>query len=200
MRAFITGASGFIGSHLLEELLKKDYDIRVLIHRRDIQKRKEVEYIRGDILDFNLLRNAFEHSDVVFHLAAALGSSVLQKDEFIRINTIGTENVLKAAEAAGVKRVIHISSAGIFGAVQSNEAVSEDYPPVPISLYDQSKLEGENIVRRFFQKGNDIVLDFLFDLLDAGDIKGGIFFYFFQCLHWYLSPLSPGFTSPHFNF
>ncbi len=153
MRAFITGASGFVGTHLVDKLLKNNWSVRILIHKNNISESKNCEVILGDINDKNMLEEALSEVDVLFHLAAALGGSLIDKKEFFRINAAGTKNVLDAAFKAGVKKAVHFSSAGVLGAVRNNEAADEDYPADPISPYDQSKLEGEKIALNRAKKG-----------------------------------------------
>ncbi len=158
MKAFVTGASGFIGTHLVSELLRQNWDVSVLLHKRPLYEHEKIRVHRGDIGDKALLREALQGTDVLFHLAAALGASLISEKEFFRINAGGTENVLRAAEEAGVKRVIHFGSAGVLGSVRKNKAVGEDHPPNPLDIYDKTKLEGERAALRFAQEGMEIVL------------------------------------------
>ena len=158
MRAYITGASGFIGNHLLQRLIQKNWQVRALFHKRNISLAEKCEIVKGDIQDFDLLKDSLQETDVLFHLAAALGSLLIKKEEFFRINALGTKNVLNAAREAGVKRIIHLSSAGVLGSVRKNELADENYPLNPKNIYDETKLDGENIALRFAEKGMDIVV------------------------------------------
>jgi len=158
MRAFVTGASGFIGSHLIDHLLEKKWKVRVLLHESRIRREKEVDVVWGDITDLDTLEKALKNTDILFHGAAALGAKILDKEEFFRINAEGTEKILEASRKAGVKRVVHFSSAGVLGKVKNNETASEDYPLNPISTYDQSKLEGEKIAVRHSREGTNVVI------------------------------------------
>ena len=158
VKAFITGASGFIGNHLVEELLDKNWQVSVLLHKRSIPKEKECKVIMGNIGYYSYLREAFKGTDVLFHLAAALGSSLINKEEFFRINAEGTENILRAAREAGVKRIVHFSSSGVLGSVKKHETADENYPKKPIDVYDKSKLEGEKIALRYAREGMDVVV------------------------------------------
>jgi len=158
MRAFLTGASGFIGTHLVDYLLEKNWQVRALLHQSKIHRQEEIEVLRGDVRDFQALREAFEETDVLFHLAASLGSALISEDEFYQINDHGTRNILKAAQAKNVKRIVHLSSAGVLGLVKKNEIASEDYPLNPMSIYDKSKLEGEKVALRMAQEGMNIVV------------------------------------------
>ena len=158
MKAFVTGASGFIGTHLVSELLKQNWEVGVLIHKQPFSEQEKVRIFRGDIRDSSVLKEALLETDVLFHLAAALGASLINRKEFFRVNAEGTENVLRAARDAGVKRVIHFGSAGVLGAVKENEAVGEEYPSRPIDIYDATKLEGEKTALRFAREGMDVVV------------------------------------------
>lgn len=158
MRALITGASGFVGTHLIKKLLKNNWSVRILIHNKNIHESRDCEVFTGDIGDKKVLEDALREVDVLFHLAAALGGALLAKNEFFRINAAGTQKVLEAAFNAGVKKAIHFSSAGVLGAVQNNEAADEGYPTGPISAYDQSKLEGEKIALNFAKEGKPVIV------------------------------------------
>lgn len=156
MRAFITGATGFVGTHLVDKLLKNNWLVRILIHNKNIPESRDCEVFFGDVGDKKIMEDALRGVDVLFHLAAALGGSLINKNEFFRINAAGTQNVLEAAFNAGVKKVLHFSSAGVLGAVQNNEAADEDYPTNPLSAYDQSKLEGEKIALNHAKEGKPV--------------------------------------------
>ena len=158
MKAFITGASGFVGTHLARALLRQDWKVTLLRHERDLPGTEGCRVVQGDIRDPDSLKNVLEGSDVLFHLAAALGASRIGPQEFFRINVQGTRNVLEAASDAGVSRTIHFSSAGVLGSVQKNHPVSEDHSPSPRDIYDKTKLEGEKIALQFAQNGANIVV------------------------------------------
>ncbi|MFZ2055469.1 MAG: NAD-dependent epimerase/dehydratase family protein [Candidatus Aminicenantales bacterium] len=158
MRAFVTGGSGFIGSHLVRSLLGRGFEVRALAHRSPLPPAGQLEIVVGDIGDRELLDRALDGVDILFHLASALGSSVIGRDEFRRINALGTECVLEAARRSGVGRVIHFSSAGVFGAVKKGEIAAESSPPAPITVYDKTKLEGEETALRFAREGLDVVV------------------------------------------
>ena len=158
MRVFITGGSGFIGSHLIESIVGRGFEVRALVHRSPLRVSAQVETVQGDICDKELLSKALEGTDILFHLASALGSSAIGRDEFRRINVLGTESVLESARSAGVGRALHLSSAGVFGAVKGVEIVAESFPPKPITVYDKTKLEGEKAALRFAEEGSDVVV------------------------------------------
>lgn len=157
-RAFVTGSSGFIGRHLVESLLKGGWSVTALVNSRDLPERNRLTVIRGDICDFDLLKNSMEGTTCLFHLASALGASLIGEKEFFRINAEGTKAVLEAAVTAGVGRVVHFSSAGILGSVKKGVVAEEDYPAGPIEPYDRSKFEGEKIARAKAAAGMNVVV------------------------------------------
>lgn len=158
MRAFVTGGSGFIGGHLVESLVARGFEVRALVHRSPLRPRVKVETWQGDICDQELLSRALKGTDILFHLASALGSSAIGRDEFRRINAQGTESVLESALSAGVGRVVHFGSAGVFGTVRKGDTAAESFPLKPISIYDKTKLEGEEAALRFAREGMDVVI------------------------------------------
>ena len=158
MQAFVTGASGFIGGHLSAALVRRGWTVRALVHQTKLSGSPEVQAIRGDIQDFGLLKEVLQGTDVLFHLAAALGASLIDRDKFFRINVEGTENVLRAARENAVKKVIHFSSAGVLGAVKKNDVAAEDYPLNPQNIYDLTKLEGEKTALRFAAEGMKVAV------------------------------------------
>jgi nucleoside-diphosphate-sugar epimerase len=158
MRAFVTGGSGFIGGHLVDALVSSGFEVRALVHRSPLRSQGKVEAWPGDICDRDLLRRALKGTDILFHLASALGSAVIGRDEFRRINAQGAECVLGAALRAGVRRVVHFSSAGVFGSVRKGDIATESSLPSPVSVYDKTKLEGEKAALRFAGSGLNVVI------------------------------------------
>ncbi len=158
MQAFVTGAAGFIGSHLVDALIQKGWRVRALIHRTPLAQVKGVELVTGDIGDRRVLAAAFDGVDVAFHLASVLGSAVVSQEEFRRINVEGTAAMLEEARSKGSVRFIHVSSAGVLGSVPSGEAVDETFPPRPLSIYDRTKLEAEKMALDAASSGMDVVI------------------------------------------
>jgi len=147
----VTGGAGFIGSHIVERLVGEGHDVRVLDdfssgHEANLESfRTKVELIRGDIRDAQLVNDAVNGVDIVFH-EAALGSvprSVADPLTTHEVNITGTLNVLLAARDAGVKRVVYASSSSVYGETPVLPK-SEDLTPKPLSPYALSKLTGEH--------------------------------------------------------
>jgi dihydroflavonol-4-reductase len=158
MLAFVTGASGFIGSHLVRTLKAGGWDVRAFVHRTPLAEIPGVTSMTGDIRDSAALEAAMAGADVVFHLAAAVGSVVTDPHVFREVNVGGTEAVLAAALRVGARRIVHFSSIGVLGAVKPGDTAGEDYPPAPRTLYDRTKFEAELAVRRAAADGLDVVI------------------------------------------
>jgi len=158
MRAFVTGASGFIGSSLAESLIEKGWSVRALVHQSPLRRPGGVEVVRGDIRDPGPWKETLRGTDVLFHLAAAVGFSRLSEDGFLEVNARGTEALFRAAKDAGVRKTVHVSSAGVIGSVKKGLVAAEDYAPNPRTTYDRTKLEAERVALRFAAEGMDLVV------------------------------------------
>jgi dihydroflavonol-4-reductase len=156
--AFVTGGTGFIGRHLVPALAGRGWKVRVLVHRTELPPQKGVEAVHGDIRDAMSLEKYCAAVDTVFHLAAAVGSAVTDRGSFRDVNGWGTEAVLAAARYAGVRRVVHVSSAGVLGVVEPGVVADETHPPNPQNLYDRTKWEAERAARRAAESGADVVI------------------------------------------
>lgn len=152
----VTGSAGFIGSHLVTRLLEARHNV-VGFDRREsraiagaLPRSTSFTGIVGDLGSREQVHAAMRDIDVVFHLGAMTSApeSVLRPSETYSTNVIGTLNVLDAAAASGVKRVVFASSAAVYGDVESSH-ISEDSALVPVSPYGTSKLIGEQLCESF---------------------------------------------------
>lgn len=156
-RALVTGGAGFIGSHLVRELIERKVQVRVLDSLVTGNRAnwgelgEQVEFYENDILDPGACQNACENVDAVFHLAALISvqQSIEAPDRADNINTGGTLNMLLAARDQKVKRFVFSSSAAVYG---NTEVVPtpEETLPMPLSPYGIQKLTGEHYARNFF--------------------------------------------------
>ena len=146
MKALVTGASGFIGSHIVDRLLTRGYDVRVLLRRTsstewlDVQR---VERITGDLFDEEALRQAVDGVDYIYHSAGLTKAKT--EAEYFRANTVGTTNLLRAAVEGGqkIRRFVFISSQTASGPSPGPTPMTEEAPPHPITTYGRSKLQAE---------------------------------------------------------
>ena len=153
MDILVTGGAGFIGSNLSEGLMKVG-DVRVLDdlssgNRENIQN-SEIRFIEGSITDLPLLKRSMEDVDYVLHLAAvsSVGLSVVNPLLANEVNVTGTLKILLAAKECGVKKVIYISSAAIYGDTDKLP-ISESFKPKPLSPYASTKIMGEYYCNNF---------------------------------------------------
>ena len=157
MRVLVTGGAGFIGSHIVEHFQGRA-EVRVLDNLRSgFLHNLEAfnhEFVRGSILDRELVRQAMQGVDYVFHLAAMISvpESMQKPAECTEINTIGTLVVLEEAARAGVKKLVLSSSAAIYGDNPVTPKL-ETMLPEPKSPYAITKLDGEYYCRMFTTEG-----------------------------------------------
>ena len=151
----VTGATGFIGSHLVDRLLADGLHVRCLVRRTSSLQflpRSGFESVHGDLLTGEGLHESLTGAHTVFHLAGAV-KAVSPKD-FLESNVRATANLLEEAANAKVRRVVHVSSVSAAGPSRSAKPTTEVMPPVPISQYGRAKLESELTVlgSRLFSK------------------------------------------------
>lgn len=154
-RALVTGANGFIGSHLAEELLRRGWDVRCLVRRpRGLGwiESLDVRLVRGDCRDKPTLGPAVDGVDYVFHLAGVI--SALSWEDYHQANVVGTRNLLETCleRNSGLKKFIHVSSISAAGPSKKGRAMTEDDPNRPVSDYGRSKLASEEAVREYAGK------------------------------------------------
>ena len=126
MKVLITGAGGFIGSHLVDSQLDQGHDVRAVDLHIDLLQHQlanpHLEAIRGDITDESVLKNLVDGIDVVYHLASAHLDVSLSNEHYRRVNVGATLSLLESARKAGVKRFVHCSSVGVIGDVENPPA------------------------------------------------------------------------------
>lgn len=151
MRILVTGGTGFIGSRLSLRCARRGDRVRVLAQENtdaESSNREEleaagIELQLGSVTDPAAVGRAMKDIDVVFHLAATQHEMNVPDEKFRNVNVGGTRNVLEAAEAAGVRRVVHGSTIGVYG--RPDGVVDEQSPVEPDNIYGVTKLEGERL-------------------------------------------------------
>lgn len=152
MRAVVTGGCGFIGSHVVRELLKQGHEITV-IDNLETGKRENipdtVAFIQADIRNYEEIAKHIQEDDVIFHLAAltSVPGSIENPLAYHETNIRGTYNILEAARSKNAKGVIFSSSAAVYG--NKEGMVDENTPPCPMSPYGLQKLMGEALAKMY---------------------------------------------------
>jgi dihydroflavonol-4-reductase len=152
MRVLITGGTGFIGSRLALRSLADGHAVRVLgqentpaeAQNRQLAEEKGAEVVVGSVTDPGVLHGAAEGVDTTFHLAAAQHEMNVPDEHFQDVNVGGTRNVLEACADAGVRRVVHGSTIGVYGSADG--VLDETSPAEPDNIYGRTKLEAERLV------------------------------------------------------
>lgn len=150
MRVLVTGGSGFIGSHVIDRLLKRGITVRVFDLLRPTH-RTDIEFQQGSILDIEALRIALNGADAVYHLAAVADVGEVVKDPSYAesINVRGTLNVLEAMRRTGVTRLVYGSTTWVYG--NSNADIVDEETPIgtPDHFYTATKLASETYCQTY---------------------------------------------------
>lgn len=161
-KILVTGADGFIGSHLTEELVKRGFDVRAFVlynsfnswgwlDHSDKEVLKSLDIFSGDIRDPHGVRTAMKGCDVVLHLAAliAIPYSYHSPDTYIDTNVKGTLNVVQAARELGVEKVVHTSTSEVYGTARF-VPITEEHPLQGQSPYSASKIAADQLAMSFY--------------------------------------------------
>jgi dihydroflavonol-4-reductase len=155
LKALVTGATGFIGSHLVELLLKNGYAVRCLVRKTSDTRWLNglaVEFVHGDLFTEDALQRAVHGVDYVYHSAGITKAKT--QEEYFRGNAEGTTNILLATlqHNPRLKRFVHISSQAAVGPSPTQDPIAEDTPARPITTYGRSKWKAEEECMRFMDK------------------------------------------------
>jgi NAD dependent epimerase/dehydratase len=159
-RALVTGADGFIGSRLIEMLVKKGYQVKALSQYNsfnnwgwleDVDCKDKIEILTGDIRDPHYCKHITRGVDTVFHLAAliAIPYSYIAPDSYVDTNIKGTLNICQAAKENGNIRVIHTSTSEVYGTAQY-VPIDENHPLQPQSPYSATKIAADAMAMSFY--------------------------------------------------
>ena len=164
MNILVTGAAGFLGSYLTESLVERGHKVRALMHYDSnnnwgwLEKsnfKNDIEFVVGDIRDFDSVYSAMKGVDEVFHLAALIGIpySYLSPLAYIKTNIEGTYNVLQSAKLLQTKNIIITSTSETYGTAQY-VPIDEKHPKVGQSPYSATKIGADSIALSFFRSFN----------------------------------------------
>lgn len=149
----VTGATGFVGSHMVDLLLKNNFKVRALVRNENKAaplKERGVELIVGDLTDDESIKKAVYGVEGIFHIGATFREPHLKDEDYFKINERPTEVLLSSSEASGVKRFIYCSTSGVLGSIKELPA-TENTPYNPGDVYQKSKLAGEKAVLSFLE-------------------------------------------------
>jgi NAD dependent epimerase/dehydratase len=162
-RVLVTGAGGFIGSHLTEALVKAGAEVTAMVKYNSMSNwgnlefcqaevKRNVQVVAGNIEDSDFVAHAVRDKAIVFHLAAliAIPYSYVAPRSYVRTNVEGTLNVLEAARRLGVRRVVHTSTSEVYGSAV-RVPIDEDHPLQGQSPYSASKIGADKIAEGFFR-------------------------------------------------
>ncbi|MCW9707694.1 NAD-dependent epimerase/dehydratase family protein [Fodinibius salsisoli] len=158
MKAFVTGGTGFIGSHLVDALLQHNAysEVRCLIrNNQKWLKDKDITPIRGNLDDFSTLKQAVEGVDVIFHIAGRVKAPTYK--QLKRANVDATENLLRVAQKAGTPKVVVLSSLAAAGP-SKGQPVTEDDPLEPVSMYGKSKKQMEQRIHELIDNKMSVTI------------------------------------------
>jgi NAD dependent epimerase/dehydratase len=161
MKILVTGAAGFVGSHLTERCVELGYEVKAFTHYNSKNSwgwlenskiKNQIEVITGDIRDFDSVAAAMKDVDTVFHLAALIGIpySYVSPLAYVKTNVEGTYNVLQAAKMLGTKNVLVTSTSETYGTAQY-VPMDEKHPMVGQSPYSASKIGADNLAVSYFR-------------------------------------------------
>jgi len=180
-RVLVTGGAGFVGSHLVNSLLKEGHRVVALdnlstgaIENLPVRRKKGFLFIKGDIRDNNDVRKALNDVDVVFHMAAIIDVPLSVKKPLIvnDVNVSGTLKLLEACLKHDVRRFIYASSCAVYGAPQYLP-IDENHPIIPQSPYGISKLTSEHFCRIFHEiHGLETISLRFFNIYGKRQVKG----------------------------
>ena len=160
----VTGADGFIGSHLTEILSAKGYKVKALSQYNSFNNwgwleqvncKNDIEILSGDIRDSNYCKTITKDVEIIFHLAAliAIPFSYVSPDSYIETNIKGTLNICQAAKENGISRLIHTSTSEVYGTAQY-VPIDEKHPLQPQSPYSATKIAADAMVMSFYNSFN----------------------------------------------
>lgn len=157
MKVLVTGATGFIGLHLVKTLVKNGHRVRCLVRKTsdvsELKKLKNIEFFYGDIADQRTLNGINEDISAVFNVAGLLGKWNSTDQDLAPVNVGGVKNLIEEFKNSKIKKFIHFSAGGVTGPVKGG-LTDENYPCRPSTPYERTKYEGEKIALELGKKYN----------------------------------------------
>ena len=196
MKYVVTGGAGFIGSHITKKLVERG-DVVTVIDNMNTGKKKNLElvidkinFVKGDILDIDLLEDITKDADGVFHQAAlaSVQDSFDEPDKYHNVNVNGTENILKLSKKYGFK-VVYASSSSVYGN-PIRIPIKESDGKNPINPYAETKLEKEELAIKYSKMGVSVIGLRYFNVFGKGQSKeyAGVLKLFLECIRDKLPP------------
>ncbi|NOX47661.1 MAG: SDR family oxidoreductase [Chlorobi bacterium] len=170
----VTGASGHIGNNLCKELVKRGHKVKALLYEDvDDLKMPGIELVRGDVTDKISLMDLCKGVDFVFHLAARIVIDENDRELVYRTNVLGTQNIIEVCKSEKVKRLIHFSTIHAFDPVPMDKMLDETRKQLKHTkmIYEQSKIEAENLVLKAMKEGLDAVIVYPTAIFGPNDFK-----------------------------
>lgn len=194
----VTGASGLVGSHLLQQLIQAGHSVKALYRNTipEIANTSGVEWVKGDILDVVALEESMDQVDQVFHCAAVVSFNPSKKGAMQHTNIEGTANVVNACINRGVKRLLFVSSVAALGRIREDKPINESMnwtPETSNSEYGKTKYLSEMEVWRGMSEGLSVVVVNPVIILGNGDWENGssgIFKSAYNEFPWYTEGMS----------
>lgn len=156
MKALVAGGTGFIGSHIVKELISKGIHVRVLVRENSnisCLNQEKIEIVYGNILEFGSLKKYTRDIDLVYSAFGILGQWGVPEQIYWDVNTKGVKNLLESCFNSKIKQFIHISSAGVLGPLKDGIVADESFPFNPSNIYERSKCEAEKEIMTYGKKG-----------------------------------------------
>ena len=196
MKYVVTGGAGFIGSHITKKLVERG-DVVTVIDNMNTGKKKNLElvidkinFVKGDILDIDLLEDITKDADGVFHQAAlaSVQDSFDEPDKYHNVNVNGTENILKLSKKYGFK-VVYASSSSVYGN-PIRIPIKESDGKNPINPYAETKLKKEELAIKYSKMGVSVIGLRYFNVFGKGQSKeyAGVLKLFLECIRDKLPP------------
>lgn len=161
MNIFVTGGTGFTGSHLVKRLIQRGHHVRVVDNQpglfHDELCKLGAQVAIGSVTDKALMAQMVSGCEVVHHVAAAFRKINASKQEYWDVNVNGTRHLLEVAFQAGVRKFVYCSTQGVHGDVKHPPG-NEDSPIAPADYYQYTKYEGERVAQEYMAKGMDVTI------------------------------------------